>query len=375
MSNQKKLLFYTITFFLSLATVEVGLRAVLYQLNTNELALHKVWSGIQKLGETQPPEDQLVIDMDEVTVDALRSIGGLVENANNPTKVKKHQGPLTQLDSTLGYRLRPNVLISNHMIAPKTAGNIDPPVVAYPSNAKLPQTLSKWLDQNSRLTYVYSTDDNGRRLTLPRVVSDRKIVIVGDSVAFGVGVRDEQTVASHLQSIVAKSNIQVINLGVGGYDANQAFEMAAQESHNASQAALVYVACQNDFMKDGKFDISGMETTIEKFIHLKQSANYQRLVIVLQSYIEFSFHHLLNKWPQSRIDKMREGFIIFDGISKKSPYEAVNWDSVVNRYNIKHGSLFSGLSLYVDHVHLSNEGNRIMAKEIAKALGLYSEPL
>ena len=313
--------------------------------------------------------------MDEVTVDALRSIGGLVENANNPTKVKKHEGPLTQLDSTLGYRLRPNVLISNHMIAPKNAGNIDPPVVSYPRNAKLLQILSKWLDQNSRLTYIYSTDDNGRRLTLPRVVSDRKIIIVGDSVAFGVGVSDEQTVASHLQNIVAKSNIQVINLGVGGYDANQAFEMAAQESHNASQAALVYIACQNDFMKDGEFDISGMETTIEKFIHLKQSANYQRLVIVLQSYMEFSFHHLLNKWPQSRIDKMREGFIIFDEISKKSPYDAVNWDSVVNRYNITHGSLFSGLSLYVDHIHLSNEGNRIMAKEIAKALGLYSEPL
>ena len=128
-------------------------------------------------------------------------------------------------------------------------------------------------------------------------------------------------------------------------------------------------------MKDGEFDISGMETTIEKFIHLKQSANYQRLVIVLQSYMEFSFHHLLNKWPQSRIDKMREGFIIFDEISKKSPYDAVNWDSVVNRYNITHGSLFSGLSLYVDHIHLSNEGNKIMAKEIAKALGLYSEPL
>ena len=228
MSNKKKLLFYTITFFLSLATVEVGLRAVWYQLNTNELALHKVWSGIQKLGESQPPEDQLVIDMDEVTVDALRSIGGLVENANNPTKVKKHEGPLTQLDSTLGYRLRPNVLISNHMIAPKNAGNIDPPVVSYPRNAKLLQILSKWLDQNSRLTYIYSTDDNGRRLTLPRVVSDRKIIIVGDSVAFGVGVSDEQTVASHLQNIVAKSNIQVINLGVGGYDANQAFEMAVQ---------------------------------------------------------------------------------------------------------------------------------------------------
>ena len=54
MSNKKKLLFYTITFFLSLATVEVGLRAVWYQLNTNELALHKVWSGIQKLGEISP---------------------------------------------------------------------------------------------------------------------------------------------------------------------------------------------------------------------------------------------------------------------------------------------------------------------------------
>ena len=37
--------------------------------------------------------------------------------------------------------------------------------------------------------------------TVPYVKSDRQILLIGDSVAFGVGVDDEHTVASYLQKL------------------------------------------------------------------------------------------------------------------------------------------------------------------------------
>jgi acid stress-induced BolA-like protein IbaG/YrbA len=79
------------------------------------------------------------------------------------------------------------------------------------------ERLSAYLKKESRLRYAYSTDDHGFRKTVPSVDSNEQVLIVGDSVHFGVGVADEFTAASHLQKMVGE-RYRIINASVGGYD-------------------------------------------------------------------------------------------------------------------------------------------------------------
>jgi hypothetical protein len=64
----------------------------------------------------------------------------------------------------------------------------------------------------------------------PLVRAKRKILVVGDSVAFGVGVKDGETFSSHLQELMGNAR-KVVNAGVGGYDGFQAFQIADELSN------------------------------------------------------------------------------------------------------------------------------------------------
>src|SRR5262249_30997319 len=114
-------------------------------------------------------------------------------------------------------------------------------------DAKISEDLQRYISGHARLAYSYNVGQDGHRVTLPAVHSDRKILMVGDSVLFGQGVSDDVTMASRLQRMVGES-FRVVNAGVGGFSGEQALQMANRASRNDTYDALIYVACQNDFM-------------------------------------------------------------------------------------------------------------------------------
>ena len=85
----------------------------------------------------------------------------------------------------------------------------------------LSDNLVNYLNNQTLLNYQYSTNKNGFRTTLPKINAKKKILVIGDSVTFGVGVDDTNTVVSKLQQIFGNS-IQFINAGVGAYNGLQA---------------------------------------------------------------------------------------------------------------------------------------------------------
>ncbi|MEX0921432.1 MAG: hypothetical protein WD489_06565 [Rhodovibrionaceae bacterium] len=79
------------------------------------------------------------------------------------------------------------------------------------------------------------------------------------------------------------------------------------------------------------------------------------------------------KEPQ-RIASIGEGLAAFDSLTAEQGIDAVNWDSLVRNYNVEQETLYAGAALYVDHVHLSPLGNRLLAEAILEKLRRLREP-
>ena len=147
--------------------------------------------------------------------------------------------------------------------------------------------VKKYIKEQSLINYSYSTDSNGFRNTIPNIKSDKQIIIIGDSVPFGVGVDDEHTVASQLQKIIG-DKYRVINASVGNYNGHQAFLMAKKLSNENSFAGLIYVACQNDFMVAKDWDIEARDV-LTKINTISNRFN-NNIIIMLVTYMEYNLH-------------------------------------------------------------------------------------
>ncbi len=75
-----------------------------------------------------------------------------------------------------------------------------------------------------------STNSRGARgaVEIPYERTDKpRVVVIGDSFAFGWGVRDDETYAAHLAQRFPEA--EVVNLGVGGYGTDQMLLMLTEE--------------------------------------------------------------------------------------------------------------------------------------------------
>ncbi|MGB6383481.1 MAG: SGNH/GDSL hydrolase family protein, partial [Syntrophobacteria bacterium] len=232
---------------------------------------------------------------------------------------------------------------------------------------RMSERLRAYLKKESRLNYTYSTDDHGFRRTVPYVDSNKQVLIIGDSVPFGVGVADEFTAASHLQGMVGK-RYRIINASVGGYDGQQAFSMAKKISNNTRFAGLIYVACQNDFMRkddwiqEANNVLAGIKSISERFNN--------NIVVVLQTYMEYNLRDIFlqDGWKQKRIEKTHVLRRELPSICKEYGYEYYDWTNIVADFMVKEKSVFSRFALYADHAHLSPLGNRLMAEKLFKIM-------
>jgi hypothetical protein len=81
--------------------------------------------------------------------------------------------------------------------------------------------------------------------------SDLRIVVVGDSIAFGQGVKEEETLANQIATRLRSrlpGPVAVVNLGVPGYDTCQEYAMFRERALplNPQAAFLIYVDNDTD---------------------------------------------------------------------------------------------------------------------------------
>ena len=306
-----------------------------------------------------------VMRLPDNLLEELTLLKAPIGNADNPTKVIEHDTYLTRPDDEIGYRLNPDINLSVHLLKSTKAINLDPPVLHLQEADKslISSELQSYLQQESRVSYSYSTNSEGFRTTVPYVESDRQILIIGDSVPFGVGVDDANTIASQLQNMVG-NEYQIINAGVGGYNGHQAFLRAKELGGEKKYYGLIYVACQNDFMGDTDWMIKAGET-LEELDSISDSFN-NNILIMLETYMEYTLRDFFLElgWSEDRIDKTHRLRKSLPEVAAKYGFDYHDWTDVVNNFMKQEKSIFSRFTLYSDHAHLSPLGNRLMAGEL-----------
>ncbi len=309
-----------------------------------------------------------VLDMPDDLIDELAAMNAVIGNAGNPTGAKKHDTIVSRPDAELGWVLRPNVSVDGYQLRARDSVNVDPPVLYVKSGSPMSDALRKYLEENARVTYAYHFDADAHRRTLPAVKSDRKILMVGDSGLFGVGVNDDETIASNLQRLVGNA-FQVVNAGVGGYDGDQAFSVARMLSDREQFEILVYVAHHNDFYEPSH--ISNAEKArrvVEKFASLEDRFP-GGIVVALLTYLEYTSADVLRAhgWERDRIEAADRLRVELPKITAATGLPFVDWTDIAESVREQDRTIFAPWALYVDHAHLSARGNRLFAEHIYTA--------
>jgi hypothetical protein len=306
----------------------------------------------------------MVLDITDDLIEDMKQIGAVVGNANNPTGARKHDTILVRPDDELGYVLRPNTSVSVHLLKARDPLNLDPPGVYFELGAEVPPRLRDYLNTQSRVELSYTVDEEGFRLTLPRVESHSKILMVGDSALFGVGVNDESTLASYLQGLVGDS-YRVVNAGVGGYSGHQSFQVARKLGRKGGYDVLIYVAHHNDFHIRHVASAEKADEIISEFRSLTD-AFPGGIVIALVTYMEYTLHDVLleSGWRQKRIDATDDVRRRLRDLTAEAGFVFVDWTEVANDHAEQERTIFSKFGLYVDHSHLSPRGNLLFAERI-----------
>jgi hypothetical protein len=93
-----------------------------------------------------------VLDLPRQLLPELIALRAVVDNADNPTQQLQHYTTLVQRDDELGWALIPNVRITLHVLRSLRPMNLDPPVLALPSDATVSESLRKYISRQARLS-------------------------------------------------------------------------------------------------------------------------------------------------------------------------------------------------------------------------------
>jgi hypothetical protein len=312
----------------------------------------------------------MTLDMPSDLIDELAAMDGVIDNAGNPTGARKHDTILVRPHAEFEKVLRPGTSVDGFQIRAGDPVNLDPPVVHTPAGAAMSEALRAYLDANTRVHYTYNVDADGFRRTLPQVDADKKILMVGDSAAFGQGVDDADTVASGLQGLVGDSH-RVVNAGVAGYDGEQAFLVARALSQEQAYEFLVYVAHNNDFVGEGKLLSSEMARDVISDFESLKGRFPGGMVVALFVALEYTAEDVLLSsygWPHERVESLTRLRRDMAAITSEARFAFVDWGGIVEGIRAREKTIFAPWALYVDHAHLSPRGNRILAEEIYAAM-------
>ena len=301
----------------------------------------------------------------------LKAIGAVPDNLPNFTDTPEHQSFLVQPDAELGYVLRPNVGVSAFLLRSHRDFNLDPPVLYLPAGAAMSKELTAYLQEATRVHYAFSTDADGLRTTVPNVSSARRVLVIGDSVAFGLGVNDESTMASQLQRGVGEA-VQIVNAGVAGYDAEQIYRVAARRTASQTFDALIYVANLNDFEADSADEVLRLATDLLTRLAGLKARFGNHVIVMLHGDLEYAsrgiFDAGIHGWTGPWIRHAGFMRVRLPAVARGLGLTFVDENQLIDESVQARGTIFAPFALYFDHAHLSSDGNRVAADALARSL-------
>jgi|WetSurSiteA1Bulk_404760.scaffolds.fasta_scaffold26402_1 hypothetical protein len=305
------------------------------------------------------PEPRLDVLRDaaelEVMLPLMKAAG--VGLGNTPYRELKTESSAMNYEKDGCLSLKPNLRKTAVFLRTQLFDPLDPVTAFFDADAALDPTLKEFLDRYavSRRTQLTS-NAAGERATFPLVERRQKVIVAGDSVAFGAMLDDRETIASQLQSRDATR--QYISSGVGGASAADVICNldAAAKRYQGQLDELIYVYCQNDLQPRKKF--GRPEEVIDWLTHFASREHIPRVTVVYAPYV-------YNIAPQVTRFAGYEGWYIESHLAERRALKAAVENARFRWLDIgdlaleddqTFGTQFAFWHFFIDHVHLSPYG-------------------
>ncbi len=215
----------------------------------------------------------------------------------------------------------------------------------------------------TRMVPITITEE-GYRLTLPEVKSDRIILVIGDSMVYGARMGDESTLPSFLQKLYPE--YRVINSGIPSSQADDNYLRLKMllERYKGKVVGVVYVHYENDLnsrMRSGVLlEPENAVLPIKKLLH---DNRIKHSVYVAHPSVYISNPDIVRPLPD-QYTQIVEPFNAVVNIAKKSGFLTIDGRDVVYEFRSKNDSIWAGLGYYCDWAHMSPLGNQFLAQTI-----------
>ena len=260
--------------------------------------------------------------------------------------------------------LKPNLKKTAFFFRTSAFNPLEPVSVFYDADKKIDEPLKSFFDLYGGRKVTISSNGGGERLTVPIVQSPRKVLVAGDSVAFGAMIDDSETLPSMMQAV--DQSRQYINLGVAGIDAEAIICRleASAKRYTGEIDELIYIYCENDMKPQRPYGtpdkvIAWLQAFAKKNGITKVRVVFSPYIYLLAPEITRFEGYFGATYPMRQRERMElisavkaSGFAWTDiGLVAKAEAERLK-------------TPFAALSLFVDHNHLSPRGNELVLQSI-----------
>ncbi len=267
---------------------------------------------------------------------------------------------------------KPNLRLRAWQLRSRVFRSHDPVVVQKARDQPpLTPTVEAFLAKHGFREVVNTTNERGERLTLPETDAEKIALVIGDSVAYGTMVNDDETLASALQR--RDPDHRYVNAGVPGNHVFHHLRILEQklDEYGERVRRVVYVHCENDFVaeNDRQPDPRMLADDLAALLDKRQ---IEDRVFIHTEYIYRSMPDHL-RMPDRDLSPFLQRKRALMALARER-FITVDAGALVTAERLRTGSLLAGFALYVDHCHYSPRGLDLLAEETMAAIESAASP-
>jgi hypothetical protein len=261
-------------------------------------------------------------------------------------------------------RQKPNLRkLQTHLVT-NLFDPLDPIVAFGDEDRVLDPEVSAFIERYHFRKVLLTINEFGDRVTLPEVDSERKVIVGGDSMANGVLLNDDETLASQLQ---ARDPLrQYINTGINGISPREvicAIERAV-DTYDGDVEELIYLYSENDF-ESGE-PLGTPEEVVAWMATFAQEQDLKKVTVIYSPY----FYNII---PQlTRFKGYRGHFFPHHSEERRrlaelvaaTGFRYIDVTDIAREENQRAGTLFAAFALFVDAAHYSRYGTSRLVEHI-----------
>jgi len=265
-------------------------------------------------------------------------------------------------------RNKPNITLWSAQLRTRLFHSYDPVTLnRLGGGDDLPPRVRAFVDRYGFRETLATTDANGDRTTLPRSDAHDVVLVIGDSLAFGTGLDDGETLPSALQRRFPSARFVNASVPSGATRDNLARLRERLEELGDRVVALVYFFCENDIDRGvpGSSVLEAVNELTERHGVTSRTLIYgQFFYRTAPEIVRATTERLELVSDEELLAKMAFRREMEDSAREQGFHVVDSWE-IVQRYREQEKSLLAGMALYVDHVHWSPRGIELLADAVA----------